>query len=192
MNNQAALPVLPCTGLLWDVERLRARYKFLRKVTEAVRFELVYYPYWVLCQQGNLKGRWFKARPLEQYRAIDAVQGKNYRITTPPERYEEQPAPGSLLAEARLDEAEAARLGGEATLKEWNRKYNRPWRPRVALALDSTQAELLWKPYWLMTPEEQPEGDERRRMFVFDATTGLGGVAEFWHVVEYVWTCGKN
>ncbi len=197
------------TGCLWSPERLRQRYKFLRKLKEAVRFDLLYYPYWVLAQAGRLKGRWFAARPLLQYRIVDAVRGKNYRISALPEEYVEHPAfteagfTGEAPAErrarqapCRLGEAEARAAADEATLREWNRKFNRAWRPKIALTLDHTDCRLLYKPYWIMAPADQPEltawpesGPEtaaRRRLFLFDATTGLGGLAEFWHVVEYL------
>lgn len=36
-----------------------------------------------------------------------------------------------------------------------------------------------------MRPEAAPESGPGK-MFIFDATTGLGGVSEYWNVVEHV------
>lgn len=197
---------LNSSGLAWDTEALCARYAFLRKRREEVRLDLLYYPYRLFHLRGQASWRFFGKRPLEMLLVVDARTGKCLRVSSFPEVCEERivfehgnaapefsparvEADGQALeasahvAAAVLDEAEAASKAEAFAIAAWRRRCNLPLGPRADIRCSESSSRLLCKPFWIMRPKERPaEG----KMFVFDATTGLGGVSEYWNVVEYV------
>ena len=185
---------LNSSGLAWDAEALCARYAFLRKRREEVRLDLLYYPYRLFHLRGQASWRFFGKRPLEMLLVVDARTGKCLRVSSFPDVCEafspaRVEADGQALeasahvAAAVLDEAEAASRAEAFAIAAWGRRCNLPLGPRADIRCAESSSRLLCKPFWIMRPKERPAGG---KMFVFDATTGLGGGSEYWNVVDYV------
>lgn len=193
------------SGLFWNRERLYGRYKFLRELREEVSFDLLYYPYWFVRLAGTVKWRFWGAKRAEQLRILDGRTARSLRLLSAPELIEEtvefleEPAGGRFAAARVLsggealavdglhvapfaaDREEALRRGREDALREMLRFYNRPLGFRAEIEPTELEAESLYKPFWVMRA-----ANDRDKAFVFDASTGLGGVAEYWNVVEYL------
>ena len=199
---------LHSSGLVWDEERLAGRYAFLRRRRDEVKLELLYYPYWLFHMQGTATWRFFGQKTLEMLVVVDACTGRSQRVSSVPECCEEgirvdtdqeqdgfSPAVLKLEGDERTlsacvispecNEEQAARSGEEFALSLWRRRCNLPLGPRADIRCMKSEPFFLYKPFWVMRPKEKPESGQTK-MFVFDASTGLGGVSEFWNVVERV------
>ena len=207
---------LRSTGVTWDEESLTRRYGFLRRIRNDVSLELIFYPYWLIELHGRAVWHLFGARPLAMLVAADARSGRCLRISTPPMLFMER------LSPAATDFAEQspffpAGLEGQHSLKNvnahvvrplcdrktvqnsaetfaltaWHRRCNLPLGPRADISCTDSTAVLLHKPFWIMTARPAAENG-RNKLFVFDASTGLGGVSEYWNVVEYVMSLESN
>ncbi len=199
---------LPSSGLVWDEERLAARYAFLRRRRDEVTLELLYYPYWLFHVRGSATWRFFGERPLEGLLVCDACTGRCQRVSSFPEWREESVSfdgggdPAHFAAEKLKENGEERQVSacvvplkyGEAQAGEgaeafaldlWRRRCNLPLGPRAAIRCTEKTSLFLYKPFWVMRPKKEPESGQGK-MFVFDASTGLGGVSEYWNVVEYV------
>ncbi len=73
-----------------------------------------------------------------------------------------------------------ARAAGDGW-RELQKCCNLPLGIRADIEVRTTRAELIWKPFWVMRSSSRAE-----RVFVFDATTGMGGTAEYWNVISYL------
>lgn len=207
--------LLRSTGVTWNEERLARRYGFLRRMRNDVSFELIYYPYWVLELHGKAVWHLFGARPLAMLIAADARSGRCLQISAPPVLTTERLRPAatdlpeqSPFFPARLEgnvpendvRAHVVRplrnrktVQGSAeafALAAWRRRCNLPLGPRADISCTDSAAVLLHKPFWLMRARPTVK-DSRNKLFVFDASTGLGGVSEYWNVVEYVMALDK-
>lgn len=206
---------LHSTGVEWDEERLARRYAFLRGIRSEVRLDLLYYPYWLLELRGRAAWRFFGEKPVDMLLISDGRSGHCRRISAPPALREERlhpvetdaPEKGSFLparlekpescgssgardarahvAPALLGEEEATREAESFALKAWTRRCNLPLGPRAELACTERKAVFLHKPFWIMTPDRnaEPRGG---KLFIFDASTGLGGLSEYWSIAEYI------
>lgn len=173
-----------------------------------VRLDLLYYPYWLAELRGRAKWRFFGERPLVLLLAVDARSGRCLRISAPPALREESlvPAgtvkgegffPPSLKApgDSRTVQAHVAgnHIGEECAkraaetfaLSAWGRRCNLPLGPRADIVCTDRQIALLHKPFWIMTPDGDAE-QRKEKLFIFDASTGLGGLSEYWNIAEYV------
>ena len=93
-----------------------------------------------------------------------------------------------VLARARahvvpctLTKDQALEKGHSDLVRDMGKFYNRPlgfWATMTSLG---QEAAVVCKPFWIMRSQSHKD-----RLFVFDASTGLGGVAEYWNVVEYL------
>lgn len=205
---------LPSSGLVWDEEHLAARYAFLRRRRDEVTLELLYYPYWLFSMQGTATWRFFGEKPLEILLVCDAGTGRCQRVSSFPEMREESLsfdgsgdsarfAPGMLRADGmerqvyacvvplKVGEAQAGDAAEAFALSLWRRRCNLPLGPRAAIHCTEKRPLFLYKPFWIMRPKARPESGPGK-MFVFDASTGLGGVSEYWNVVEYVLALQKE
>lgn len=194
------------SGLEWDEGALAGRYAFLRKRKEDVRLDLLYYPYQLFHVQGRAHWRFFGERPLEMLVVTDARTGKCLRVSSFPRFFQERlsfelPEHTDVFSPALLTddggtrevsvcvvapmygEEEASGKAESFALSAWSRRCNLPLGPRADIRCTAKKTFFLYKPFWIMRPKEHPAGG---KMFVFDATTGLGGVSEYWNVVEYV------
>ena len=208
MNQQTDGILLSSTGVAWDEERLAARYSFFRKLRDKVSLRLIYYPYWLMELHGTATWRFFGTKPVAMLLVTDSRSGRCQRISAQPVLREERifptgqtksPAffPAVLesaettrsvqvhVAPVAYDEEDAKRQAEDFALKAWGRKCNLPLGPRAALACTNIVTTFLYKPLWLMTTEEKTQ-DGKDKLFIFDATTGLGGLSEYWNVAEYV------
>ena len=197
---------LNSTGLVWNEERLAGRYDFFRRRREEVRLDLLYYPYWLIHLAGSAKWRFFGEKPMEMLLVSDGRTGRCRRVSSLPQPAEERLvfsgetdgfSPACFEAEAEsgtalahvaqpLLEQSAAEAEAEAfALAVWNRRCNIPLGPRADIRCGHREASLFYKPFWIMQPKVRPESGVEK-MFIFDASTGLGGVTEYWSVVEYV------
>lgn len=197
---------LSSSGLEWDENALNGRYAFLRKRAEDIRLDLLYYPYRLFHMRGRAVWRFFGERPLEMLLVTDARTGKCLRVSSFPHVVEERLSfecaentedfsPARLTGESgtrhvsacvaapTYGEEEAAARAEEFALSGWGRRCNLPLGPRADIRCTGKESLFLYKPFWIMRPKDGSDGG---RMFVFDATTGLGGVSEYWNVVEYV------
>lgn len=197
------------SGLEWDEARLSSRYAFLRRREREVRLDLLYYPYLLFHVCGTATWRFLGSRPLELLLVTDARTGKCLRVSSFPVFHEEkltmeeEEEVKAGFVPATLESAtgkralsvhvvpyllgrEDAELSAEAfSLKAWGRRCNLPLGPRADIRCTKKESFFLYKPFWVMRPKErQKQGSEK--MFIFDASTGLGGVSEYWNVVEYV------
>lgn len=76
-------------------------------------------------------------------------------------------------------------------LAAWRRRCNLPLGPRANISCTGAAVVLLHKPFWLLTAQPTIKNNGNK-LFVFDASTGLGGVSEYWNVVEYIMTLDGN
>lgn len=202
---------LRSSGLEWDENALTERYSFLRKRKDEVRLDLLYYPYRIFYMQGSAVWRFFGERPLEMLLVADARTGKCLRISSFPRFFEEKIsfeqectdffAPALLetedgtravracVAAPACGEEEAAELAENFARSGWGRRCNLPLGPRADIRRIKKEAFFLYKPFWIIRPKELSDGG---KLFVFDASTGLGGVSEYWNVVEYVMKMRKE
>ncbi len=197
---------IPSTGLSWTEDRLAGRYDFLRRRREEVRLDLLYYPYWSMHLTGSARWRIFGEKPLEMLLISDARTGTCRRVSSFPQHYEERlsfmeekagfsPAEFGSETEARsvvahmasplLDQEEAEAAAETFALAAWNKRCNLPLGPRADIRCTRKVSYFLYKPFWVMRPKEEPQSGSGK-IFLFDASTGLGGVSEYWSVVEYV------
>ena len=199
---------LSSSGLVWNEEHLAARYAFLRRRRDEVTLDLLYYPYWLFHVQGTATWRFFGEKPLEVMLVCDARTGRCQRVSSFPELREEslsfdgagdsaRVAPALLKADGenrqvsacvvplKYGEAQAGEAAEAFALSLWRRRCNLPLGPRAAIRCTEKRPLFLYKPFWIMRPKARPEPGPGK-MFVFDASTGLGGVSEYWNVVEYV------
>ena len=202
---------LRSTGVTWDEESLTRRYGFLRRVRNEVSFKLVFYPYWVLELHGRAIWRLFGARPLAMLVVADARSGRCLQISAPPVLTMERlrPATTALSKQSSffpaglegqhvpskdvrahvvrpLCDRKAVQNNAETfALAAWRRRCNLPLGPRADISCTDSTAVLLHKPFWIMTAQSNVKNG-RNKLFVFDASTGLGGVSEYWNVVEYI------
>lgn len=197
---------LHSTGLAWNEERLAGRYDFFRRRREEVRLDLLYYPYWLMHLAGSAKWRFFGEKPLEMLLVSDARTGRCRRVSSLPQpvgeslffseetdgfapaRCSTETESGTAFAHVALPlrEQSEAEAGAETfALEAWNRRCNIPLGPRADIRCSHRESSLVYKPFWIMRPKVQPESGVEK-MFIFDASTGLGGVSEYWNVVEYV------
>ena len=206
----AAEICLCSSGLLWDGRRLAARYAFLRRRRGEVRLDLLYYPYRLLEIHGVAAWRFFGKRPLCLLLAQDARTGACLRVPSFPALREEKlvflPGEGragfcparmegpGLAGQAPAHVAPPSCSGEEAdkeaeafALAAWGRRCNLPLGPRADIRLTGKKAFFLHKPFWIMRPEAEPSDG---KIFLFDASTGLGGVSEYWNVAEYALSLG--
>lgn len=207
MNQQTDGMLLSSTGVAWDEERLAGRYAFFRKLRDKVSLRLIYYPYWLMEPHGTATWRFFGTKPVAMLMVTDARSRRCLRISAPPLLKEERLLPAEAsektpffpavlenesfslkvqahIAPALYEEESAKRQAEDFALKAWNRKCNLPLGPRAALACTDIAATFLYKPFWLMTTEEKTQ-DGRDKLFIFDASTGIGGLSEYWNVAEY-------
>lgn len=199
---------LPSTGLHWDIPRLHKRYAFLRKLKETVAFRLLYYPYWFLHFSESITWPVLGTKYVDQLRIMDGRTGRSYKLISPPETAPERMTPQEtaegrfvltqvareeqILAQAEmhtvtalLGEEEALQRGEYDAHRELGRFYNRPLGFMAEIKTRASEALLLYKPFWIMRPRAGC-APEKQRIFVFDASTGIGGTAEYWNVVEYM------
>ena len=203
--------VLLSTGVTWDEDSLARRYGFVRRIRDEVRFELIYCPYWLFELHGQAHWRLFGARSLAMLVASDARSGRCLRVSAPPVLVTERLLPASAVfcesgpfLPARLKgphvpekdvrahvvrplcDRKTGQSNAEAfALAAWRRRCNLPLGPRADILCASNAATLLHKPFWIMT-SLSPAASGRNKLFIFDASTGLGGVSDYWNVVEYV------
>ena len=205
---------LRSSGLEWDGDDLASRYAFLRRRRDEVRLDLLYYPYWLFSITGVARWRFFGEKVLETLTVVDARSGKCLRAPSFPDIHEDHVrfdggedsggfSVASVCAEGRVrraathvagvlkDEDEARSLAETFALAAWNRRYYLPLGPRATIHCSARSASLLHKPFWIMRPRKSPESGPGK-MFVFDASTGLGGVSEYWNVVEYALNLQKG
>lgn len=207
---------LRSTGVTWNEESLTRRYGFLRRIRNDVSLELIFYPYWLIELHGRAVWRLFGARPLAMLVAADARSGRCLRISTPPVLFMERlrPAATALLGQSPFfpaglegqhalnnvnahvvrplcDRKTVQNSAETFALAAWHRRCNLPLGPRADISCTDSTAVLLHKPFWIMTARPSAE-DGRNKLFVFDASTGLGGVSEYWNVVEYVMGLESN
>lgn len=196
------------SGLEWDEESLVSRYAFLRRRRSEVSLDLLYYPYWLFHVRGTAAWRFFGHRPLEMLLVVDARSGRCQRVSSVPRFYEEKLLfeqegaeeaflPVTLEAENGtrrlsahvapflLDGKMAEQSAETFALASWGRRCNLPLSPRADISCTEKNSFFLYKPFWIMRPNSSGTQD-KEKMFVFDATTGLGGVSEYWNVVEYI------
>ncbi len=208
MNQHSDGIPLSSTGVAWDEERLAGRYAFFRKLRDKVSLRLIYYPYWLMELHGTATWRFFGTKPVAMLLVADARSGRCLRISAPPMLKEERILPAESsgteafvpacvknedfslsvsthIAPAVQDEESVKRQAEDFALKAWNRKCNLPLGPRATLACTNIVTTFLYKPFWLMTTEEKTK-DGKDRLFIFDASTGIGGLSEYWNVAEYV------
>ena len=105
-----------------------------------------------------------------------------------PARFEAEAESGTALAHVAqplLDQSAAEAEAEAFALAAWNRRCNIPLGPRADIRCGHREVSLFYKPFWIMQPKVRPESGVEK-MFIFDASTGLGGVTEYWSVVEYV------
>lgn len=167
---------LKSTGLNWTPEGLVKRYASLRKAWPDLKFDLLYYPYWVVWVHGQARGRWFPPRCLEEVRAVDAREGRVYSILGSPEVTEETIAEGKTVQvlPVRVECGEAEDRASASVLKNWTRRFSHPLRPRVEVRTDKVKSSTVYKPFWIANESAKPGGG----FMVIDATTGLAGLAE--------------
>ena len=202
--------ILRSTGVTWNEESLTRRYGFLRRIRNDVSLELIFYPYWLIELHGSAVWRLFGARPLAMLVAADARSGRCLRISTPPMLFMERLSPAATALSGQSPFFPAGLEGQHAlnhvnahvvrplcdrktvqnsaetfALAAWRRRCNLPLGPCADISCTDSTAVLLHKPFWIMTARPAAE-DGRNKLFVFDASTGLGGVSEYWNVVEYV------
>ena len=198
--------ILPSSGLEWDEERLAARYAFLRRRRHEVRLDLLYYPYWLLHVQGRAEWRFFGRKTLDLLLIEDGRTGRCFRVSSFPrcreekihcaERTDGDFVPAGLevegvqravrvhVAPRRREQEPAEAEAGAFASALWNRRCNLPLGPHADIRCTGLETLFLYKPFWIMRPDGMTE--ETAKMFVFDASTGLGGVSEYWRVVTYV------
>lgn len=200
---------LQSSGLVWNEESLAGRYSFLRRRRDEVKLELLYYPYRFFHVQGSATWRFFGRKPLEMLLVADARTGKCQRVSSFPECREErvffeeaQTMPEGFASALLKTEEEERSVSahvvrplyeensvGECAeafaVRQWSRRCNLPLGPRAVICCTEKNSLFLYKPFWVMRPREKPESGPGK-MFIFDASTGLGGVSEYWNVVEYV------
>lgn len=80
---------------------------------------------------------------------------------------------------------EALQKGYSDLLRDMGKFYNRPLGLWATMTSLGQEAARICKPFWIMRSQSHEE-----RLFVFDASTGLGGVAEYWNVVDYLTNTG--
>lgn len=180
-----------CSPLLFDVPALTAKYRFLRKMPpDSVTFHLIYHPYWSSELHGLAQGRFFSktlSKPLIQNRVCDAYTARHYLVHSEPVT-EENALDAAELVPALLRQEDAATAFENLCQRDWTRKHCRVWQPHVDIQLVNHRIFLIYKPFWVMVPAPMPEPhNQDERVFVFDATTGLGGMAEFRPVLDYWW-----
>ena len=199
---------LTSTGVEWDEDSLAKRYAFFRKVRNEVRLDLLYYPYWVIELHGRATWRFFGQKAVAMLLVSDARSGRCLRISAPPVLCEEHILPSETEEESPFFPAELKSGSGSSVqtrahiapalheedaviqtaetfaLSAWNRRYNLPLGPRADIACTEKKALFLHKPFWIMTMKEAQTA-QKEKMFIFDASTGLGGLSEYWNVAEY-------
>lgn len=208
--------ILRSTGVTWNEESLTRRYGFLRRIRNDVSLELIFYPYWLIELHGRAVWRLFGARPLAMLVAADARSGRCLRISTPPVLFMERLRPAATALSGQspffpawlegqhalnnvnahvvrpLCDRKTVQNSAETfALAAWRRRCNLPLGPRADISCTDSTAVLLHKPFWIMTARPATE-DGRNKLFVFDASTGLGGFSEYWNVVEYVMSLESN
>lgn len=199
---------LSSTGLHWDIPRLHKRYAFLRKLKETVAFRLLYYPYWFLHFSESITWPVLGTKYVDQLRIMDGRTGRSFKLISSPETAPERTSPQGtaeghfvltqvargeqILAQAEMHtvaalvgEEEALQRGEHDAQRELGRFYNRPLGFMAEIKTKASEALLLYKPFWIMRPLAHC-APEKQRIFVFDASTGLGGTAEYWNIVEYM------
>ena len=80
---------------------------------------------------------------------------------------------------------EALQKGYSDLLRDMGKFYNRPLGLWATMTSLGQEAARICKPFWIMRSQSHEE-----RLFFFDASTGLGGVAEYWNVVDYLTNIG--
>ena len=208
MTPQTDAILLNSTRVEWDENRLARRYAFFRRLRGRVRLDLLYYPYWLAELRGRAKWRFFGERPLVLLLAVDARSGRCLRISAPPALREESRVPAGTVkgegvfpavlegaGDSRTVQAHVAgnHIGEECAkraaetfaLSAWGRRCNLPLGPRADIVCTDRQIALLHKPFWIMTPDGDAE-QRKEKLFIFDASTGLGGLSEYWNIAEYV------
>ena len=208
MTPQTDAILLNSTRVEWDENRLARRYAFFRRLGGRVRLDLLYYPYWLAELRGRAKWRFFGERPLVLLLAVDARSGRCLRISAPPALREESLVPAGTVkgegffpavlegaGDSRTVQAHVAgnHIGEECAkraaetfaLSAWGRRCNLPLGPRADIVCTDRQIALLHKPFWIMTPDGDAE-QRKEKLFIFDASTGLGGLSEYWNIAEYV------
>lgn len=208
MTPQTDAILLNSPRVEWDENRLARRYAFFRRRRGRVRLDLLYYPYWLAELRGRAKWRFFGERPLVLLLAVDARSGRCLRISAPPALREESLVPAGTVkgegffpavlegaGDSRTVQAHVAgnHIGEECAkraaetfaLSAWGRRCNLPLGPRADIVCTDRQIALLHKPFWIMTPDGDAE-QRKEKLFIFDASTGLGGLSESWNIAEYV------
>lgn len=193
---------------MWDEEHLAARYAFLRRRRDEVTLDLLYYPYWLFSMQGTAAWRFFGEKPLEALLVADACTDRCQRVSSFPELREEslsfdgvedsahfasallradgmERQVSACVVPLKSGEAQAGAAAEAFALSLWRRRCNLPLGPRAVIRCTEKKPLFLYKPFWIMRPKARSESGPGK-MFVFDASTGLGGVSEYWNVVEYV------
>ncbi len=85
------------------------------------------------------------------------------------------------IAQCRVTESQALERAYNDAKRDMGRFYNRPLGFMATMTSLAREAVPVCKPFWIMRSQSH-----RERLFVFDASTGLGGVAEYWNVVDYL------
>lgn len=158
------------TGLNFEPEGIFKKYPLLRKSgTSALR--LVYYPYWIAEIQGQAKGRWLPARRLTALKAVDAIDGRVYRLLSPPENRLEEVGearrraqdstrdhdpefPITVLPIEKSSE-EAIRAAVEKSLSEWRTRFRRAFAPTASVEVTRASATSIYKPFWIVAFQEE-------------------------------------
>jgi len=209
--------LLHSTGVTWDEKSLLRRYGFLRRIQSGVELRLLYYPYWLLELRGHAHWRLFGARPLAMFLVADALSGRCLQVNAPPEltteriRPEVAPLPGETpfipatlegdslslnninvhVVRPLCDRKTVQQQAETFALAAWRRRCNLPLGPQANISCTGAAAVLLHKPFWLLTAQPTIKNNGNKP-FVFNASTGLGGVSEYWNVVEYIMTLDGN
>ena len=192
---------LSSSGLNWAVPALYKRYGFLRRLKEEVFFDLLYYPYWRILDGVS-------ARSQKLIQAPESVRERIVFAEGPEDCAHPDNAlktcGGRQLAEAlvfrgedflvrarahvvscTVTKEEALQKGYSDLLRDMGKFYNRPLGLWATMTSLGQEAARICKPFWIMRSQSHEE-----RLFVFDASTGLGGVAEYWNVVDYLTNTG--
>ncbi len=173
--------IIVTTGLKLNPQSILKKYKALNRVKDSIKFDLLYYPYWVSVVLGIMNGFLVKDRPAAEMMIVDGVTERIRKIVHYPETEQTIVKAENTVIENLVTRDKALSLCEAEAVRIWEKMKFHPLRPSLKATLKETKLELIYKPYWVLNNGQDMTVD---KILLVDATTGISNSPESGRVVS--------